>query len=473
MIEMVLEEKPDLNFEKITEMIEEKKRKVGAGYLTDQGALFLVAADLGVSFDKTNKSDSTIKDLYVGARDISTIGRIISIHPIRTFLKRDSNQETKNRIIIIYDKESNIKIKLWDEYVNLPEQNGINIGDLVKISKGQVKSGMDGKPIINVSGSGTLEIDTDEKKQNIPTIDEITIKVDEIDSPKEALAIIGNIRSDPRISEFTNIRGEHSKSLQFEVSDDNDNRQIRTIIWNITDEKIPKSLTTGLKIKLIGVKTKAGNPNYGNGDLEIHGDEGTTIEFVGNDETIESYILRIISCNSNSSDNKVSCIAVDEKEKLYLLSINKELFDIEINEDDILECFPSRVLGNSLDMQNQDSYIQKINENKDIPFSLSFETKIKNIEVSNKIYIIEAIVLQSPNTMDINTKSGETIPVTDTIIGDDTGEIRLVAWRETSKILKDYNIGERIKVKGVSATTNKEGKIELSIKPYSNISKLS
>ncbi len=473
MIEMVLEEKPDLNFEKITEMIEEKKRKVGAGYLTDQGALFLVAADLGVSFDKTNKSDSTIKDLYVGARDISTIGRIISIHPIRTFLKRDSNQETKNRIIIIYDKESNIKIKLWDEYVNLPEQNGINIGDLVKISKGQVKSGMDGKPIINVSGSGTLEIDTDEKKQNIPTIDEITIKVDEIDSPKEALAIIGNIRSDPRISEFTNIRGEHSKSLQFEVSDDNDNRQIRTIIWNITDEKIPKSLTTGLKIKLIGVKTKAGNPNYGNGDLEIHGDEGTTIEFVGNDETIESYILRIISCNSDSSDNKVSCIAVDEKEKLYLLSINKELFDIEINEDDILECFPSRVLGNSLDMQNQDSYIQKINENKDIPFSLSFETKIKNIEVSNKIYIIEAIVLQSPNTMDINTKSGETIPVTDTIIGDDTGEIRLVAWRETSKILKDYNIGERIKVKGVSATTNKEGKIELSIKPYSNISKLS
>ena len=473
MIEMVLEEKPDLNFEKIREMIEEKKRKVGAGYLTDQGALFLVAADLGVSFDKTNKSDSTIKDLYVGARDISTIGRVISIHPIRTFLKRDSNQETKNRIIIIYDKESNIKIKLWDEFVNLPEQNGINIGDIVKISKGQVKSGMDGKPIINVSGNGAIEIETNEKKQNIPTIDEITIKVDEIDTPKEALAIIGNIKSDPRISEFTNIRGEHSKSLQFEVSDDNDNRQIRTIIWNIADEKIPKSLTTGLKIKLIGVKTKAGNPNYGNGDLEIHGDEGTTIEFVDNDETIESYILRIISCNSDSSDNKVNCIAINEKEKLYSLSINKELFDIEINEDDILECFPSRVLGNSLDMQNQDSYIQKINEDKNIPFSLSFETKIKDIEATNKIYIIEAIVLQSPNTMDINTKSGETIPVTDTIIGDDTGEIRLVAWRETSKILKDYSIGERIKVKGVSATTNKEGKIELSIKPYSNISKLS
>ena len=37
------------------------------------------------------------------------------------------------------------------------------------------------------------------------------------------------------------------------------------------------------------------------------------------------------------------------KKKNYIrLSINKELFDIEINEDDIIECFPSRVLGNTI-----------------------------------------------------------------------------------------------------------------------------
>jgi ssDNA-binding replication factor A large subunit len=473
MIEMVLEEKQELNFEKLKDMIEEKKKKVGAGYLTDQGALFLVAADIGVSLDKANKTESSIKDIFIGAREISTIGRVLSVHPIRAFLKRDSNQETKNRIIIIYDKESNIKIKLWDEFVNIPEKSGINPGDIIKISKGQVKSGMDGKPIINLSGNGTLEILTDERKQNIPTIEEITITIDDLDTPKENLVIIGNIKSDPRISEFTNIRGEHSKSLQFETSNDDNSRQIRTIIWNITEEKIPKSLTAGFKIKLIGVRTKTGNPNYGNGDLEIHGDEGTTIEFVDHNETVDSYILRIISCNKYNNENKISCIAVNEDEKFYYLNINKILFDLEINEDDIIECFPSRVLGNTIDILSQDSYIQVLNEDKNIPLSASLETKIKNIESSNKVYIIEAIVLQSPNTMDINTKSGETIAVTDTIIGDDTGEIRLVAWRETSKILRSFNIGERIKIKAVTATTNKEGKIELTLKPYSNISKIS
>ena len=58
MIEIILEEKHDLTFEKLKDMIEEKKRKVGAGYLTDQGALFLVAADIGVSLDKANKTEN-------------------------------------------------------------------------------------------------------------------------------------------------------------------------------------------------------------------------------------------------------------------------------------------------------------------------------------------------------------------------------------------------------------------------------
>ena len=95
------------------------------------------------------------------------------------------------------------------------------------------------------------------------------------------------------------------------------------------------------------------------------------------------------------------------------------------------------------------------------------------MEVSNRPIFIEAIILQSPNTMDINTKSGETIPVTDTIVGDDTGEIRLVAWRETSRELRNLNIGERIMIKAVASTTSREGKTELTLKPYSSIKKIS
>jgi ssDNA-binding replication factor A large subunit len=473
MIEIILEEKQDLNFAKLKELIEEKKIKVGAGYLTDQGALFLVAADLGVSLEKTSKSEYSIKEVFVGARDVITVGRIMTINPIKTFLKRDSNQESKNRTIHIYDKDSNIKVKLWDDFVDLPEQIDLKLGDLIKVSKGQVKAGMDNKPIINLSGHGSIEIISEDEKYQIPLLSEITKTIDDLDVPKENMVVSGRITSDPRISAFTNSRGERAKSLHIELSNDSDTRKIRSIIWNINEEKIPKSLTIGSKIKLIGVKTKIGNPNFSNGDLEIHGDEGTGFEFVDQIEPLENYTLRIISARIDQSEKKMHCMAIDKATKSYLLLIDSKLFDIQIEIDDVIECYPNRVLGNTIEITDQDSYIQILKEDKDIPMAGQFESKIVDIDSMNKPYVVEVIVLQNPNKMDVNTKSGEIVTVADTIVGDDTGEIRLVGWRESSSLISELKIGERVRILAVNASSGKEGNIELSLKPYSNIMKIS
>src|ERR671935_748800 len=111
MVELVLEQKPEISAEQIRDMIDEKKRKVGAGYLTDQGALFLVAADLGISFENAPKLSSGIKDLYIGAKEVSITARVMNIYPIRKFIKKDTNEEIINRTLTVYDKESNIKVK--------------------------------------------------------------------------------------------------------------------------------------------------------------------------------------------------------------------------------------------------------------------------------------------------------------------------------------------------------------------------
>src|SRR5690606_30517811 len=132
-----------------------------------QGALFLVAADLGVSLEKSPKTEYALKDIFIGARDISIIGRILTINPIRTFLKRDSDQQSRNRIITIYDKDSSVKIKLWDDLVELPEQLNLRQGDLIKLSNCQVKSGMDNKPIVNLGSSGSIDLIVEDNKYQI------------------------------------------------------------------------------------------------------------------------------------------------------------------------------------------------------------------------------------------------------------------------------------------------------------------
>ncbi|TLX97014.1 MAG: single-stranded DNA-binding protein, partial [Thaumarchaeota archaeon] len=43
LVEEVLKNKPELSRNSLMEQIEEKKNTVGSGYLTNQGALFLIA----------------------------------------------------------------------------------------------------------------------------------------------------------------------------------------------------------------------------------------------------------------------------------------------------------------------------------------------------------------------------------------------------------------------------------------------
>ncbi len=88
LIEEVLRNKPDMSRDDIVELIEEKKRNVGAGYLTDQGALFLIAGELGVQL-KPVTSDLTLKDLYVGANDITIVSRVLAVYPISEYKKKD------------------------------------------------------------------------------------------------------------------------------------------------------------------------------------------------------------------------------------------------------------------------------------------------------------------------------------------------------------------------------------------------
>ena len=71
LIDKLLEQKSELTREIIEQKIIEKKEKIGAGYLTDQGALFLIASDYGVTLAESSKTEISLKDLYAGSKDIS------------------------------------------------------------------------------------------------------------------------------------------------------------------------------------------------------------------------------------------------------------------------------------------------------------------------------------------------------------------------------------------------------------------
>ena len=471
MLEILLQQRPELNAEQIRDLIDEKKRKVGAGYLTDQGALFLVAADLGVSFENVPKLQSGLKDIYIGAKEVTVTGRIMNIYPIHKFTKRESNEQAATRTLVIYDKDARVKVKLWDKHVVIPDEMSLKVGDVIKIVKGYVRAGLDGKPIINLGSYSAIEAVNDDSA--IPTIDSLTISVDGINGTLDSAIISGTVNSNPRINDFVNTRGETSQSLQLQISNEENTRSLRAVIWNINESKMPKVFRTGAKVRLIGVKVKQGNPQYG-GDFEIHGDEGTILEFSGTQEDVEVMPLRIISVGEETGKGSFVCLAIDRAGRPLNLTIDNSLISSnQISSDTLIECVPSRVFGSSVILSKEDSYIRVTDDDSLFPKLSKFETKIKDIQVSQDPYVIEAIVLQAPETVDVNTKTGETIPLTSTLLGDDTGEIKLVGWRNQSSAVNKLSVGDRIRVAGVTAGMGRENKAELTLKAYSSITRLS
>lgn len=472
MIEIVLQEKPEINAEMVKDLIEEKKKTIGAGYLTDQGALFLVAADLGISFENAPKMNSGIKDLYVGAKEIGVTGRVMNIYPTRKFVKKETQEEIKNRTITIYDNDSAVKIKLWDLITDFPEEKGLKPGDLVKITRGYVKASLSGRPLVNLGSSSSIDI-IDGSNSDIQDINSVTISVDEIEQPRENAVIAGRISSNPRISEFTNGRGERSKLLQLQISSQDQSRTIRVVIWNIDELRLPKVIEIGAQLKLIGVRVKQGNPQYGNSDFEIHGDEGTAMEFSGNQLELEAMPLRIISVGRKTSKGIISCLAVDRLRKYFILNIDSNLLTSEIRQNSTVECIPSRIFGNSIILSAEDSYIRMIDDDSSFPLATMLESKIKDINSTQDPILTEAIVLQTPNETEVNTKSTEVVPLAATMIGDDTGEIRLVGWREQSSEVRKLNVGDRVKIAGATVNSRIGSKQELTLRQYSSVINIS
>ena len=471
MIEIILQEKPEINAESVKDMIEEKKRTVGAGYLTDQGALFLVAADLGISFENTPRKGTAIKDLYIGAKDITVTGRVMNIYPTRKFLKKETQEEVRNRTVVIYDKDSAVKIKLWDSHADFPDERELKTGDLIKISRGYVKSSLNGSPVVNLGSNSSIEKLSD-NSSFIPDINSITFGVDDIREPRDFAVVSGKVGPNPRVSEFTNARGEVGKSLQLQLTNQDKSRSVRVIIWNVNELKIPKVLEDGTELKLIGVRIKQGNPQYGNSDFELHGDEGTTMEFPGNQLEVEVIPLRVISVGRETKRGIINCLAVDRSRKYFTLIIDGSLMNSEIRQDTVIECIPTRIFGSSVVLSAEDSFIRVMEDDPSFPRVSILESKIKDISSSQDPVFMEAIVLQPPNETEVSTKSSDLIRLVDTIIGDDTGEIRLIGWREQSSEIRKLNIGDRIKVAGATINSRIGGKPELTLKPYSSIVKI-
>ena len=456
LISKLLEKVPELSRSVIEERINEKKEKVGAGYLTDQGAIFLVAADLGVILEQSQKSEVAIKDLYIGAKEVTLESRVLNISPTKQFTKKDGSSFSL-RTITVYDNNSTASVKLWDEKANLPGIEELKPGDLIKIIKAYVKSDLTGAPTINI-GSGA-SIETSQSESDIASIDSKIIDISDAKEDQRDIIVSGTLGSAMSLLEFTNSKGQPSKALKFRLKGKNKNL-INVVLWGKDESILPNMITQDAKVKLFGVRTKTGMQG-----LEIHGNDATIIDVEGNAE-IQPVIVRLLAIEKDQSGNTTG-LAIDKSKKLVRITDVANTIGSFV-KDDILECMPSKIFGNTMQI-DQDSFVRKI-EDENVPTVAEIRTKIVEVSEGND-YSVEAIVLKAPERKDIQTKKGDNIQLSEMFVEDDSGQVWIKGWRQQADLMDNFTLGDIITILGVNARPGLEGKLDLVLTSYSKIIK--
>ncbi len=270
LMDEVLRNRSELTREEVMSMIEEKKRTVGAGFLTDQGALFLIAGELGVQLQHMTTTDLTIKDLYVGANDITIVARVLAVYPVSEYKRKKDGETGRYRRLVLFDRSGTSKLTIWDdnpEAINLTE---ISVDTPVRVLNGYVRQGFDGKPNLNLGRKGKIEVLKEEKLvSRMPPISSLSKSLLEIGGLRELVAVEGLVLSESRSSTFTRQDGSGGSLTQFDLGDSSAKEKVRIVIWNaigIDAKPGQRVLVTNLRLK-----------TSVNGGHELHGDSGSSV----------------------------------------------------------------------------------------------------------------------------------------------------------------------------------------------------
>ena len=457
--------KSKLTRENLAGLIQQKKASVGGGYLTDQGALFLVAADLGVVVDYDSEKPTSLAHILKDQNSVTVTSRIISVGCPKTFTRKTDSQKGLLSNIVIYDNSASISLSLWDRAViSFFDGADIRPGDLVKISNAYTRTANDGTLALSVGDKTVIEKIADDKNSSILNLENKITTFSAIPENGKMLVIRGKVDGETRKTSFARSDGTSSELASFTICDpENLNVKLRVVIWGNSNPAL-SSLKDSEVITLLNVRTKLSN--FQNSvSTEIHGDETTCIlghweetkswmkELIRNSSPFKSdeppakspgasretpFVARIISiekvrrCKGISASHRTR-----RKRKISVTASGEAVNEAgHLDTDDIVVCKPETFdhVGLRASIAKEKSIVKLGSKRADIPASASLISRVENLEQTG-IVSMELMCLTDPVGREIQTKDG-LVKRTEITVADHTGEIKVYGWRNLSKLLR-------------------------------------
>ena len=233
-------EETGLTRNEIKNRVEEKKNEL-KGLISEEGALFIIAKELGVDVKEENKEllkdiEINISDIIPNMKNITLIGRIKQVNRVFSFNKKDGGSGNVGSFIL-HDNSGEIRIVLWDDHTLILENPEFEKNELVKILNGYARKGKTDETEVHIGRLGKIIIapeDVDYKKY--PKIKDEFIMIEDINLSLPSVSIEGKIMQIFPTKEFTRKTGEIGKVSSLTLMDSTGSTKIT--FWNEDTEKI-------------------------------------------------------------------------------------------------------------------------------------------------------------------------------------------------------------------------------------------
>jgi ssDNA-binding replication factor A large subunit len=429
-----------------------------------------------------------VKDLVPGLNDVTISGRILLTWPPQDFQRKDGTPGRVMRIILA-DKSERVRCAIWDRHVDVLSRVGELQGRILRVGHAYTRQGLAGDTEVHAGERSSIEVDPEDMPQSdLPEFGELFTPLAKLAGGANQVNAIGIVQSEPRLYNFAKEERTGSVLRAF-IGDESGS--IPLVAWNERAEEL-RDLKSGAIIQALNARVRLDR----NGAPEVHVESRSQVQVL---KTAPPYLklpvtktCKIAELGARGSvsltvsvltvgglqeikrpsgEVKVTRLLVSDETGIVSLSLWDDKADIatSLHEGDTVEIMGASVrerqgeimlsLGRSGKLQKSSAKLAPV---KNV-------TKLKALQQSKGLVIVEGNVADTPVARQVVTERGENIDLVSLTLRDDTAACRVTFWRDQAADALKLKPGARVRIQGIRVRTGLSGDFELSSIPLSRL----
>jgi ssDNA-binding replication factor A large subunit len=489
----ILEHRRDLTEAHIDKLIEEKLR-TSKGFLTEEGAAFLIAQELGVKVMETEPArfEMNLGSLVENLKDISVMVRLISLYGCREFIRKDGK---KGKILraTIADNTGIADLVVWDDRA---ETFKAQPNQLLRISHGYTRRGLSGRLEIHVGDRGEVQVLQKEEPLKEGSISPPLFRdIASLKAHENSINLRGEILDLSSVSTFKRPEGQ-GKVVEARIRDKTG--VVTLILWNEKVDLYANNLRRGATIRIYDARTKAGL----DGKIEVHlnGRSRIEIEESAEEAKKDSYAaigklpqkgiihellaqivaqtpIREFSRKGGMKGKMVSFLIRDETgfARLVLWDEKAELArSLKVGDWIVIREGSVRagIRGPEIHIDNGKGNLEPISRGMNDRYPLDAKSRvsaIKDLKDGQGYITVEGSILEPPSIRKVVTQRGREAKVASFTIKDATGTLKISLWNKLSEEASGLKKGDVVRIENFFLRRDFKNELEASNTEFSSI----